>query len=57
MTEEEERMFIRLSNAYWGKQYYFQNKDGTFYSRYSNKDLTPDEATIEFERELMGNWK
>ena len=44
----EWEMFERISNAYWLKQMYFLNEDGTVYSRYSCKSMTKDEAFCEF---------
>lgn len=44
----EWEMFERLSSAYWTKQMYFLNEDGTVYSRYSCKSMTKDEAFCEF---------
>lgn len=44
----EWEMFERVSNAYWSKQMYFLNEDGTVYSRVSCKSMTKDEAFCEF---------
>lgn len=42
-------MFELITSAYFGKQYYFQEEDGTtVYSRQSHKHLTRDEAIQEF---------
>lgn len=36
-----------------GKQYRFENKDGTWYSRESCRDLTLDELSQELLKELL----
>lgn len=41
-------MFVRISTAYHGKQYYFREDSGTVYSRDSHKELTFVEAEFEF---------
>ena len=41
-----------LSSAYWGKQYYFEEKDGRVYSRDSGGYLTLDEAVTEFANKI-----
>lgn len=56
MEEKEIDLFIRLSNAFFGKQTYFPQADGSMYSRESAQYMTEDQAVIEFERKLMGAW-
>ena len=41
-------MFKRITAAYYGKEYYFFQDDGTVYSRDSHKDLSRDDAFDEF---------
>ena len=41
-------MFIRITNAYFGKQYYFMQDNGTVYSRYSGTYVTKEDAIEEF---------
>lgn len=45
-------MFERITNAYFGKQYYFPQDDGTIYSRYSGTYITKEEAVKQFLDEL-----
>lgn len=45
-------MFELITNAYFGKQYYFPQDDGTIYSRYSGTYITKDEAVKQFLDEL-----
>lgn len=46
--ESELEMFDLISSAYYGKQMYFKQDDGTVYSRYSCKQMSVDEAIREF---------
>lgn len=39
---------ILASNSYYGKQMYFEQDDGTIYSRVSCKHMTLAQAVIEF---------
>lgn len=42
-------MFLLLSSAWWGKQYYFRQDDtGVVYSRDSNRYMTREDAILEF---------
>lgn len=45
-------MFELITNAYFGKQYYFLQDDGTIYSRYSGTYITKEEAVKQFLDEL-----
>ena len=45
-------MFERITNAYFGKQYYFPQDDGTIYSRHSDTYITKEEAVKQFLDEL-----
>lgn len=45
-------MFELITNAYFGKQYYFPQADGTIYSRYSGTYITREEAAKQFLDEL-----
>lgn len=45
-------MFELITNAYFGKQYYFPQDDGTIYSRYSGTYITREEAVKQFLDEL-----
>ena len=45
-------MFISITNAYFGKQYYFVQDNGKVYSRQSGEYLTHDEAVNEFLKEI-----
>ena len=49
---EAETLFITLSSAYWGKQYYFKESNGLWYSRYSATYLPFQDAVAEFTRKL-----
>lgn len=49
----EWEMFSRITSAYYGKEYYFVNKDGTAYSRESHRDMTRQEAFNEFIANLL----
>ena len=48
-------MFEMLSTAYYYKQYYFLQNDGSIYSRKSNKYMTCEEAYNEFIKTLKEN--
>ena len=51
MSENERgqwEMFVLLSSAFWGKQYYFMQDNGLVYSRESGKYMTFDDAVVEF---------
>ena len=41
-------MFLLITSAYFGKQYYFRQDNGIVYSRESGKYLKEDEAIKEF---------
>jgi len=41
-------MFITISSAYWGKQYYFREDDGRVYSRETGKYMSFEDACVEF---------
>lgn len=45
-------MFELITNAYFGKQYYFPQEDGTIYSRHSSTYITKEEAVKQFLDEL-----
>lgn len=45
-------MFVWLSSAWWGKQYYFLQDNGIAYSRKRGKYMSRDEAYIEFANEI-----
>ena len=45
-------MFVTISSAYWGKQYYFLQDNGAVYSRKSCNYMTFDEAVSEFCRTI-----
>lgn len=45
-------IFVLLSSAWWGKQYYFLQDNGIVYSRKSGKYMTRDEAYCEFADEI-----
>lgn len=47
-------MFIRISTAYHGKQYYFLQENGKVYSRSSGYYLDFEEAVAEFIKEVSG---
>lgn len=41
-------LFDLITSVYYGKQYYFEEWDGTVYSRLSHKRMTKEEALAEF---------
>lgn len=41
-------MFLLISSAWYGKQCYFKQGDGSAYSRLSGKEMTASEAVEEF---------
>lgn len=45
-------MFVTISSAWWGKQYYFMQDNGWVYSRKSGKYMTVEDAYIEFINEI-----
>ena len=47
-SEGEWEMFSLITSTYYGKQYYFLNKDGSVYSRASHSNMSRDEAVDEF---------
>ena len=53
LERREWELFERLSSAWFGKQCYFKQDDGTVYSRQSCKYLTFDQAIEEFEEMLV----
>ena len=52
LETREWKLFDLLSSAWYGKQYYFKQYDGTVYSRKSCECLTFDQAIDEFAHEL-----
>lgn len=50
---DAEALFIDLSSAYWGKQYYFNEPDGSWYSRATGEMISFQEAINEFKQELI----
>lgn len=55
MTEFERgewEMFVMLSSAWHGKQYYFMQDNGIVYSRESGKYMTFDDAVAEFANRI-----
>lgn len=46
-------VLLIASNAEYGKQCYFLQDDCAIYSRYSGKNLTLDEAVVEFVNRLQ----
>lgn len=46
-------VLLIVSSAEYGKQCYFLQDDGAIYSRYSGKNLTLDEAIVEFADRLQ----
>lgn len=46
-------VLLIASSAEYGKQCYFLQDDGVIYSRYSGKNLTLDEAVVEFAGRLQ----
>ena len=49
-------MFKQITSAYYGKEYYFLEPDGTVYSRYSGMTLLSKEAAYrEFVNEICGD--
>lgn len=49
-------MFLLITNAYYGKQYYFRESNEIVYSRASNKYMTVDEAVEEF-LDILSGWE
>lgn len=45
-------MFVLLSSAWWGKQYYFLQDNGIAYSRESGKYMSREEAYTEFANKI-----
>ena len=45
-------MFVTLSSAWWGKQYYFMQDNGLVYSRDSCKYMTVEQAYAEFAKRI-----
>ena len=45
-------MFVTLSSAWYGKQYYFMQDNGLVYSRKSHLTMTKDDALNEFLKEI-----
>lgn len=52
LEEREWELLNLLSRAWYGKQYYFKQEDGTVYSRKSCQYLTFDESIDEFAQSL-----
>ena len=48
MTDKEWELFELITSVYYGKQYYFENNDGTVYSRATHKNMSHEEALNEF---------
>lgn len=60
MTEYERGkfdMFLLITSAIYGKQYYFLNDDGTVFSRACCDNLSFDEAYDEFMRWIGKDWQ
>ena len=53
MTKDAYEMFELISGVYFGKQYYFEQNNGTVYSRLSNSYMTKDDALNEFLDEIQ----
>ena len=47
-------LFFEITSAYYGKQMYGINDDGTVYSRYSCKEMTFEQAVKEFKELISG---
>lgn len=47
-------MFFEITSAYYGKQMYGLNDDGTVYSRYSCEEMTFEQAVKEFKELISG---
>lgn len=47
-------MFFEITSAYYGKQMYGLNNDGTVYSRYSCEEMTFEQAVKEFKELISG---
>ena len=45
-------MFVEISTAWHGKQYYFLQNDGMVYSRESGFVMTPEQAYAEFTKRV-----
>jgi len=45
-------MFVTLSSAWWGKQYYFLQDNGWVYSRDSCGHITVEQAYAEFVKRI-----
>lgn len=48
----EYELLVLLSSAWYGKQYYFSQSNGTVYSRDSGKCMSLDEAISEFAKKI-----
>lgn len=44
----EWELFSLITSAWYGKEYYFLNEDGTAYSRSSHETMSREEAIQEF---------
>lgn len=53
MTKDGYEMFELISGVYFGKQYYFEEKNDMVYSRFSNSYMTKDDALSEFLDEIQ----
>ena len=53
MTKDAYEMFELISNVYFGKQYYFEDKNDMVYSRLSHSYMSKDDALNEFLDEIQ----
>ena len=53
MTKDSYEMFELISGVYFGKQYYFEDKNDMVYSRLSHSYMTKDDALDEFLDEIQ----
>ena len=53
MTKDAYEMFELISGVYFGKQYYFEDKNDMVYSRLSNRYNTKDDALKKFLDEIQ----
>ena len=53
MTKDAYEMFELISGVYFGKQYYFEDKNDMVYSRLSHSYMTKDKALKEFLDEIQ----
>lgn len=53
MTKDAYEMFELISGVYFGKQYYFEDKNDMVYSRLSHSYMIKDDALDEFLDEIQ----